>query len=99
MLRTARLQERPIPRKRGLRYMLELARGMHYLHSCEPPVLHRDLKPANLLLDAANTLRISDFGLATLRKTNPHRPAPPASRQRSMTEDVEDKDPEDDGEL
>ena len=31
------------------RYLRELARGMHYLHSLEPPVLHRDLKPANLL--------------------------------------------------
>ena len=44
VLRTARLQDRRIPRARALRYMRELACGMHYLHSCDPPVLHRDLK-------------------------------------------------------
>ena len=56
-----------IARPRALRWMLELARGMAYLHAHKPAVLHRDLKPGNLLLDAGNCLRISDFGLATHR--------------------------------
>ena len=43
---------------------------MRYLHEREPPILHRDLKPANLLLDASNTLRITDFGLATVKKAH-----------------------------
>lgn len=56
-----------LSRPRAHRYAIELARGMRYLHSCRPPVLHRDLKPGNLLLDGSNTIRISDFGLATFR--------------------------------
>ena len=68
VLKSCHLDRRKIPKRRALRYMLELARGMNYLHSCDPPVLHRDLKPANLLLDPSNTLRITDFGLATLRR-------------------------------
>jgi serine/threonine-protein kinase Chk1 len=31
-------------------------------------VCHRDLKPENLLLDAAGTLKISDFGLSAVYK-------------------------------
>jgi hypothetical protein len=47
VLRTAKLHDRPIAKRRGLRYLLELARGMHYLHTQDPPVLHRDLKVTN----------------------------------------------------
>ena len=37
-----------------------------YVHS--EGVCHRDLKPENLLLDAAGTLKISDFGLCSVYK-------------------------------
>lgn len=70
-LRSLRANGSRLPRPRALRYAVELARGMTYLHSCSPPVLHRDLKPGNLLLDASNTIRISDFGLATFKAKKP----------------------------
>lgn len=41
---------------------LETARGVHYLHSCHPPVLHRDLKSLNLLLDESGRVKLADFG-------------------------------------
>lgn len=37
-----------------------------YIH--DQGVCHRDLKPENLLLDAAGTLKISDFGLSAVFK-------------------------------
>ena len=52
---------------RALRYAIQFAQGMNYLHTCRPPIIHRDLKPANLLLDFADTLKVADFGLAKLR--------------------------------
>lgn len=53
--------------RRSLRYAIQFAQGMNYLHTCKPYILHRDLKPANLLLDFSDTLKVSDFGLAKLR--------------------------------
>lgn len=43
---------------------LQVARGLAYLHACEPPIIHRDLKPENCLLDHSLTVKIADFGLA-----------------------------------
>ncbi|KAH9487412.1 Serine/threonine-protein kinase CHK1 [Psilocybe cubensis] len=45
-------------------YFNQLIAGMHYIH--EQGVCHRDLKPENLLLDAAGTLKITDFGLSAV---------------------------------
>ena len=41
---------------------LDAAKGVHYLHSCNPPVLHRDLKSLNLLLDDNLICKLADFG-------------------------------------
>jgi len=50
----------PFPLK--LKMALDVARGIEYLHSCDPPVAHRDLKSDNLLVDEDFTLKIGDFG-------------------------------------
>ncbi|KAK7453394.1 Chk1 protein kinase [Stygiomarasmius scandens] len=47
-------------------YFNQLLDGMEYIHG--EGVCHRDLKPENLLLDAAGTLKISDFGLSSVYK-------------------------------
>lgn len=46
---------------------LEIARGIHYLHSCDTPVIHGDIKPSNILLDRGFSAKIGDFGLARLK--------------------------------
>ncbi|KAJ6796256.1 putative serine/threonine-protein kinase [Iris pallida] len=46
---------------------LDIARGMNYLHHCNPPIIHRDLKSSNLLVDKNWTVKVGDFGLSRLK--------------------------------
>ncbi|KAL4611486.1 hypothetical protein ACB092_08G127100 [Castanea dentata] len=46
-----------------LRFALDIARGMNYLHACKPdPIIHCDLKPKNILLDNGGQLKVAGFG-------------------------------------
>ena len=51
-----------------LNLALEIAQGINYLHSFNPPILHRDLKSLNILLDNNYVAKIADFGWAKLRE-------------------------------
>ena len=51
----------------------DICLGVQYLHeSGENGIIYRDLKPGNILLTKANTIKISDFGLATLTPDESH---------------------------
>ena len=53
----------------ALSWSIQLADGLACLHSARPAVLHRDIKPSNLLITGdLCTLKICDFGLATLKE-------------------------------
>ncbi|CAH8264409.1 unnamed protein product [Arabidopsis lyrata] len=52
-----------------LRFALDIARGMNYLHECKPePVIHCDLKPKNIMLDSGGHLKVAGFGLISFAK-------------------------------
>lgn len=50
------------PKEQCLKFVLDVARGLHYLHSKK--IIHRDIKPSNLLLTKSKQVKISDFGLS-----------------------------------
>lgn len=55
-----------------LRFALDIARGMNYLHECKPdPVIHCDLKPKNILLDSGGQLKVAGFGVLRMSTISP----------------------------
>ncbi|KAL0376350.1 UNVERIFIED_CONTAM: putative serine/threonine-protein kinase SIS8 [Sesamum calycinum] len=65
-----RLLQRNTPKlewRRRIHMALDIARGMNYLHHCNPPIVHRDLKSSNLLVDKNWTVKVGDFGLSRLK--------------------------------
>ncbi|KAL8034426.1 hypothetical protein ABFX02_12G027600 [Erythranthe guttata] len=50
-----------------LRYALDIARGMNYLHEHKPrPIVHNNLHPRNLLLDEGDQVKIGEYWVQML---------------------------------
>jgi hypothetical protein len=71
-------REMPFPIEVAQSIMLQIARAMVFLHSRD--IIHRDLKAANILVTAVDeasgacTVKVADFGLATIKTaTSLHR--------------------------
>ncbi|KAF8401308.1 hypothetical protein HHK36_012241 [Tetracentron sinense] len=54
--------------RRRVHMALDIARGVNYLHHCNPPIIHRDLKSSNLFVDKNWTVKVGDFGLSRLKR-------------------------------
>ena len=50
--------------KKRFEIAMDVAKGIEYLHSLDPPAIHGDIKPSNILLDRCFSAKIGDFGLA-----------------------------------
>mgnify|MGYP001074504415 CR=1 FL=1 len=71
---------RRLPFPRVLRWLVQLADVLAYLHAQRPPVVFRDLKPSNIVIDAADRAVLVDFGIA-----RSHRPDTPSDTVRFGT--------------
>jgi len=59
----------PLALKRSL--LADVARGLLYLHTHNPPVVHRDLTARNILLTSSLVAKISDLGNARIVNLQP----------------------------
>ena len=58
---------RSIPMEFAVRWALDTAQALRYLHEHKPrAVIHRDIKPQNLLIDGSWHVKIADFGLSQM---------------------------------
>lgn len=63
-----RLERGAVPITQAIDITIQLLAGLTRAHAAG--IVHRDIKPANLILTSDGTLKILDFGIATLSGTN-----------------------------
>ena len=53
--------------RRQFQLCLDIAKGLHFLHTQDPPLVHRDLSAKNILLDKSGRAKIGDLGQSKLK--------------------------------
>lgn len=55
--------------EKAVRFALDIARGLNYLHERKPEaIIHRDLEPSNILVDDSGHLKVADFDFSKVLK-------------------------------
>ena len=59
-----------LSRQRQLLICLEIARGLRFLHTHNPPIVHRDLTDKNVMFGKDGLVKIGDLGQSRLKANN-----------------------------
>ena len=49
-----------------LRWAVQIAEALDYLHHQDPPIIHRDIKPSNIKITPSGLVKLVDFGLVKI---------------------------------
>ena len=50
-----------------LKFAIDTAKGIYFLHTRDPKIIHKDIKASNILISHDLTAKISDFGLSKMK--------------------------------
>ncbi|HEX9652814.1 MAG TPA: serine/threonine-protein kinase [bacterium] len=64
------IKQRNLPPDLAAFILLESTRGLKAAH--DKDILHRDLKPSNILISHEGQVKLTDFGMASLRRSDEH---------------------------
>jgi serine/threonine protein kinase len=53
-----------------IRWAVQIAEALNYLHHQEPSIIHRDIKPSNLKITPSGVIKLVDFGLVKILAPN-----------------------------
>jgi len=53
-----------------IRWAVQIADALNYLHNQEPSIIHRDIKPSNLKITPSGVIKLVDFGLVKILAPN-----------------------------
>ena len=65
------LLEKSLSTKKALEIILQVSYALCHLHTCN--IVHRDLKPENIIITETGEVKVIDFGIAQLKKTEDER--------------------------
>ena len=63
------LERKELPLQMKYSVLVDVAKGLCYLHGKRPPIVHRDLTANNVLLTSSYSAKISDLGVSRLADT------------------------------
>ena len=63
------LEREELPLQMKYSILVDVAKGLCYLHGKHPPIVHRDLTANNVLLTSSYSAKISDLGVSRLANT------------------------------
>lgn len=67
-LKNIMLRDGAQSQEKVIRWGIELAAALDYLHRQEPPIIYRDMKPSNIMLQPDGQIKLIDFGIARIYK-------------------------------
>jgi len=65
-MQEARRNKTFLSEKEVLRWAMQIADALNYLHHQTPPIIHRDIKPSNLKITPSGLIKLVDFGLVKI---------------------------------
>eukprot|EP00741_Cyanophora_paradoxa_P022670 tig00021493_g21894.t1 len=68
---------------------LQIAEGLHYLQSRQPPVIHKDFKSENIFVDDLLNVKIGDFSASHRRERSGRHPRNPVGDRHYRAPEVE----------